>query len=265
MRNKISGMFSGLLLLMLVVIPSGARGGTDFTAEQQAFLQQLTGGYHSWQRVELNGKLKMQELPLNPSLRIYMERGSKIYISVRAPFLGEVGRLELSGTGLTAVNKMRKVYVREDISALLGGNLPVRVEDIQDLLLGRVFLTGSGTLSAENQNECRLYDEGDCRLLIPKEQPAGGAVRYGYTIDYDVRLQDMYVTTVSGSYALLLEYGYEGKKSSIDVNVQLRSKSYAATLQFDAPKWDVANGMTAIDINPSWRRISISEFIKSFG
>lgn len=252
------------LLPLAIIVTLSAFNGLAQSSEQRNFYQKIISAYNAWQSVELNGKLSMDRLPLSPSLRIYMEKGSSILISVRAPFLGEVGRLEVDGTRLTAVNKMKKVYVMEDLSTLMGGIIPLSVEDVQDLLLSRAFLCGMGELSMQNFGQCSLYNESDCWLLIPVVQPADGAVRYGYTFDFSAKVQDLYVTTVNENYAALVEYGYNGSKTNLDVNVQITNKNYDARLQFDAPKWNPAKTLKPVEIDSRWRQVDIKTFVKSF-
>lgn len=249
-----------LLTLLCALMPAWAANDAD----GQAFMKALADSYTPWRSVELNGKLHMERLPLSPSVRIYMERGSKLYISVRAPLLGEVGRLEIDGTQLTAANRMKRVWVREDIGEAVGTTLPIKIEDVQDLFLARVFLTDYGTLSTQNMGMCNVYDESDCRLLVPLTQPAGGSVRYGYTFDFQQRMQDLYVTTVSENYAALVEYTYEGKKTALGFNIQLKNKTYEADLTLDEPKWNPSKAMQAIEISDSWSRVDIRTFLKSF-
>lgn len=259
-RTTLNRVCLVLAALLCALMP--ARAAND--ADGQTFLKALVASYTPWRSVELNGKLRMERLPLSPAVRIYMERGTKLYISVRAPFVGEVGRVEIDGTRLTAVNRMKRVWVREDIGEAVGTSLPVKVEDVQDLFLARVFLTDYGTLSTQNMSLCNVYDESDCWLLVPLTQPSGGSVRYGYTFDFQRRMQDLYVTTVSENYAALVEYTYGGKKTALGFNIQLKNKTYEADLTLDEPKWNPGKAMQPIEINDSWRRVDIRTFLKSF-
>lgn len=249
--------------LCALLIALTLRAG-DFNEEQLTFLRSVTSSYTAWQSVELNGKLHMDKLPVTASLKIYMERGRTLYISVRAPFIGEAGRIEIQGNRLTAVNKLKRKYVQEDLSNIAGPNFPVRMEDVQDFLLARAFILEYGTLSEQNQVLCNVYNEQDCWLLVPLAQPAGGSVRYGYTFDFQSRLQDLYVTTVSENYSALAQYNYNGKKTSIILNLQLRNKYYNAELELDAPKWEPSKALEPIDINKNWQRVDFRTFLRSF-
>lgn len=261
-RTTINRLLAALLFIVHCSLFAESHAATD--AEGQAFLNALAASYTPWSSVQLDGKLRMDKLPVSPSVRIYMEKGKKLYISVRAPFVGEVGRLELDGTQLTAVNRMKKVWVREDLGQAIGSTLPVKTEDAQDLFLGRVFLTDYGTLSTRNMALCNVYDETDCWLLVPLTQPAGGSVRYGYAFDYQRRMQDLYVTTVSENYAALVAYSYNGRKTILDFDIHVRDKSYEATLTLDEPKWNPDKPLGPIEISNSWRRVDIRTFLKSF-
>lgn len=244
---------------LLTALTSAA---SDFSDAQLAFLRSVTSSYSPWQRVELSGKLHYEKLPINPSLKIYMERGALLYISVRAPFMGEAGRLEIDQNYITIVDKMHKRFVREDLSALKALNIPITLSDIQDLLLARAFIADYGTLSPQNQELCSIYQEPDCWLLVPLAQPSGDSVRYGYTFDFDCKLQDLYVTTISENYAALVQYAYHNKKYSLDFNIQLSSKQYEASLQFDAPKWNPDKALSSIAINRDWKQVDIRTFLR---
>ena len=111
---------------------------------------------------------------------------------------------------------------------------------------------------------CNVYDETDCWLLVPLTQPAGGSVRYGYAFDYQRRMQDLYVTTVSENYAALVAYSYSGRKTILDFDIHVRDKSYEATLTLDEPKWNPDKPLGPIEISDSWRRVDIRTFLKSF-
>ena len=65
----------------------------DEKAERKAAAK-ITAYYDDWKTVTLSGKLHIDGLPISPSAKIYMERGKKLVISLRAPLLGEVGTLE---------------------------------------------------------------------------------------------------------------------------------------------------------------------------
>ncbi len=247
-------------LLLLAVMALSARAADGFTASQLKFLNIIISSYTPWQSVELNGKLQMERLPLTPSVRIYMEYKQKIFISVRAPFVGEVGRVEIDSTQVVAVNRLKKVYVQEPTGNLLSY---MNIEDVQDMLLGRVFICDYGTLNTVNMKLCELFNEQSRMLLVPLIQPLDGRVRYGYTFDFNGLMQDMYATTESGSYSALAHYTYPGgNKTGIELDIQIKDKYYGAQMQLDKPKWNPARSLEPVEINRKWKRVDIKTFFK---
>ena len=264
MRNKIFPL-RALLLVAMVLLSAltapHAAAYNNLSPEARTFITKILSRYSLWSQVELNGKLTVPNLPVRPSVRIYMKRGEKVFISVRAPFMGEVGRMELTGDSLLVVNKMRKVYIRESLAGV-ARHLPVKTEDLQDFFLGRVFLIDYGTLSATNCTMADYSRDPDCWLLIPLSQPADGLVRYGYTIGFDGRIQALYATTDAEMFSALAEYTYSGKKTTIDLSWAYRDKTRGGILSLDEPKWN-ARPMERIRINRNWRQVSVREFLKS--
>lgn len=237
-----------------------ASASSAFTTTEREFISKILNHYTLWNRVELNGKLHLAGLPVAPSLRIYMERDSKLLMSVRVPFMGEVGRLEVEGDSLLLVNKMNKVYVKESLAAARD-KVPLSLEAIQDMFLARVYLLDYGTLSATNATMMTLSQEPDCWILLPLSQPAGGLVQYGYTMNFDGTIQALYGTTIADDYSALVEYDYKNRKSSAEFTVVTRRKTYNATLTLDEPKWNV-RPMEPVEIRGNWQRVSLREFIK---
>lgn len=226
-------------------------------------LPAMITAYTPWQTAEMSGKLRMEGLPLSPTLKIQMRRGQSIFISIRAPFMGEVGRLEIDGNRITAVNKLRKLYCTEDLAELTGGLMPVTITDVQNILLRRAFMLAYGTLNVDNAPLMTVTRESDCYLLIPYVQLEGDRVRYGFTADWDGTLQALYATSADGDYSALAEYSSKGRRTEIDFSIQKGPRVYGAQLQLDAPVWDEMSPMAPVGISQSWRQVGLGEFIRS--
>ena len=78
--------------------------------ESAKVVEKMAERFSSWNTVMLSAQLQMDGLPLSPSLKIFMEKGKSMSMSVRAPFIGEAGRLEFANDTVVAVNKMKNVY-----------------------------------------------------------------------------------------------------------------------------------------------------------
>lgn len=250
------------IIAVIVVLLCANTSQAQTPSEINSYISRLTSTYTDWNSCELSGKLYMDGLPLNPSVKIYMEKGRKLMLSIRASILGEVGRIEISDGNILAVNKLKKVYVWEKVSNLMGG-LPITVSDIQDALLGRAFLIGEGTLSMNNYAlatiEC--YDS-DNWIIVPLSRPQGLHADYGFSADGNARLRMLfavYGNDLTGS----LEYAYQGKKTDITFTFTEGTKGMDARLSLDAPKWN-ATAMGSFKPDKNYRKVGINEFLKLF-
>lgn len=216
--------------------------------------------YKNWDKLSMNGRLRMKGLPISPGVKVYMERGSLIVISLRAPLMGEVGRVELTRDSVLMVNKMSKKYCAEDIRPYLG-RLGADITNVQDLLLGRVFLLNAGTLSEGN---AALVDvstgASDTWIFTPKGQDP--RAEYGFTLFQDGKMLMAAAFTTDQQNLATAEYGYEGKDTQVDITLKYGKKEASIALEFDAPDMK-PNPIERVRINNKWEKVSIGEFIRS--
>lgn len=236
--------------------------------------------YSDWGSVELNGKLYMERLPLTPSVKIYMKKSSEISVSVRAPFIGEVGRIEIAGDSILAVNKMKRIYCSESIEGLKY-DYPDIVGDLQALLLGRVVVFRDGQLSHRNapwlditpvatdstlntETEAPLETERKWQLNFPKGRTDADEFGYTYLVDSQGRVEQLGMALQSAELEGGMIVDYNGDKSDMTfVLLKNDELKYMVRLALDAPRWG-ATGMAPLKINGKYRHVGISEFIKSF-
>ncbi|MBD5312140.1 MAG: DUF4292 domain-containing protein [Muribaculaceae bacterium] len=220
-------------------------------------------GYTDWETVELNGKLRMEGLPLTPSVRIYMVRDSSVSISVRAPFVGEVGRLETNLDSVTAINKMGRTY---SSYAVADSPVPVDVSTLQCLLLGRINIPGRGQLNVDTAPLLDIYvaEETDNRLLLPKHDAEIEGCSYGFVTDAGGELDAVIVTVDStDNDSVTAEYNRNGDATDIDVLAAIGERIYVARLELKAPKWNT-EGFAPIAPGVKYRCLSFRDFLKSF-
>lgn len=138
-RDKVSAQcrshFILTLLLMLAAGVSSAMAQTpaDSIDGRTEALNAILPNYIDWQTAAMSGKLRMKKLPVSPSVGIFMRRNETISISVGASLLGEVGRIDIEGDTLLAVNKMKRVYCKESLAGIKY-DYPDIIGDIQSLL-----------------------------------------------------------------------------------------------------------------------------------
>lgn len=245
--------------------------------ERKEVVKSITSDYIAWHKAGWTGKLKSDMLPLSPTIKVYMERGSLILISVRAPLVGEVVRIEADKDQLLLVNKMKKCYTP---LSLKGKENWLAMG--QSLLLGRMVVVGSGELSASDSNHLTIYDMGgdtssDAGYLIVPESP-WDSISYGYSAGSDGRITNAMlnvlksaVESLSGSgvavesaeYVTLAEANVEwrGSKAVADISANWDNKVYGIEIVSDGVEYGV-KGFERIQLGDKYRRVSLAEVIK---
>ena len=219
--------------------------------------------YSEWNTAKIDGKLKMQGLPLSPSLKIFMQKDSLIDISIRAPFVGEAGRLVFTTDSVVIVNKMNKTFVKENISSFLK-YYPGGLSDVQSLLLARFFVPGYDVMDVDLEDLVEILFENNQFNVVPKEAASLPGISYGYIIDElfnplwlivlpeerdDIELDIQYIYNLQG-YNIIIDF-YEGDKKR------------EVTLELKNPEWE-AGMPDKISINKKFRQLTFSEFLRAF-
>lgn len=255
MIKRISSIIAILIFSLVGVVKAE-------TIALDSIKSDILSSYTDWKSVELNGKLYMDALPVNPSVRIYMEKDSVMMISVRVPLKGEIGRIEIKGDELLGINRWNNVYCRETLSGLFGKSLPAKLSNLQDIFLARIFLLNEGSISRSNIDEMVFEtDSNDYCVVLPKEQPYPDIMQYGFITNNVGELSDIYAATVGNAVSVLISYAYSKKNTEINFDVQTIKKSYALRFKFDEPKWE-ASAMQSAVITSKMRQVGIKEFLQ---
>ena len=219
--------------------------------------------YPEWEKASISGKLKMSGLPLSPSLKIYMEKDSIICISIKAPFMGEVGRISITQTEVMVVNKMNKTFTKEPLSEL-SRLYPGSLGDIQELILGRVVFPGAGVLSEETADFIEVYPNGEAFSVVPIEEIKIENFEYGYITD-DF-FNPMLLLVLPGSNAdmnLTVFYGFDKKGYDLDISYADENRTYQATLELNYPEWK-GDYPGDFKVDKKYRELPFIDFLKSF-
>lgn len=228
--------------------------------------------YTAWRSAELSGKLRMDRLPLTPTVKIYMRKDSLVSISVRAPFVGEVGRIQATRDSIFAVNKMKRVYCEESLGDLRY-EYPNFIGDIQALLLGRVVVFKSGPLSARKadfidiniaQSDSVAIDVKKWEIGFPKNRTVYDQFGYSYIVNGDGRIDNLFAELQTLDIQLAIDFNYPGTQSDMTLLLMKEEiPKFRANILFDAPRWD-AIAPAPLKINNKYSQVSVSQFIKSF-
>lgn len=153
------------------------------TERKKSIVDSIASTYKTWDTMSMSGKLSSSMFPISPSVKIYMERGKLVVISISVPLMGEVGRVEIDRKEAIAVNKYSNKYTAVDMQDL-GTFCPGGLEALQDMILRRITLLGSGELKKKDADKLEIYatNYGDW-LLLPNQQIETEEYIYLYLLD----------------------------------------------------------------------------------
>lgn len=228
--------------------------------EARQALQLIEDTDSEWEFVELSGKLRLDDAPVSPSLKIYMEAGRRLDISVRVPLMGEVGRIQATADSLLLVNKMKKLYwsgSMEEVTREYPGGIGI----LQSVLLGRTVIFGEGPADTGMASMLSFYpDDEEGWLLMPKDRYQPRGARYGYVIQSDGRPAALVVELEDSEDFLQLDYTWKKEsKYDIDVMAAFGTKTFETQLRIDAPKWE-GNPMPLVNLDKKYREVDIKTF-----
>lgn len=248
-----------------------ADGGDGNTARMSLSERVIDVAAHNLPWTQLNVPLKADiKSPYKISLsgRIYMRRGHDIYITMRV--LGmEVANLYVNSDSVFAADKLHKYYIAEPIKEIFAG-AKLSISDLQDALLGRPFINGHGTFSADMAGEVKLsHNDKDKWTMTPLTKISSNT-EYSFTFsEEDNIIQSLLFITARGVYGC----GY-ANPATIDgsrfmqrfsIGAIIKSTMVAATISFDfnKVKWEVPS--SARWRSPKgYKRITPEALIKAF-
>ncbi|MDE6717205.1 MAG: DUF4292 domain-containing protein [Muribaculaceae bacterium] len=261
-----------LLSIILVVALSACASKKNVVTDtvynpsdsRAAIIADALGKYTDWTSARVNGKLKESSLPVNPSLKIYMKRGTDLTLSASAVFVGEVFRLELTKDSLFIVNKLKKEYCKES-GEKLKEIYPTLCEELQSLLLGRMIVPGSGPLSESNISKVEITMENEMRKVAPSLGDLPIAPSAFYMLDSQGRITDLVVEGESGRRIFAMDYDWKGD-GGVDLTavVSKKGKPMEIEIDLDKPQWG-AQPLSPFKLGGGYKRVSLKDFLKSVG
>lgn len=230
-------------------------------------LKAVADNYRDWTDVTVPVTLSL-EAPkrMSVSARARMVRGRCIDLSFR--MLGfEVARVWFTPDSVVAASRPKKVYLAESLSDLTSG-LPINLDNLQDLLMGRPFIPGGSTVSlADSANLYFDTASGSVRMLPRRQHPMAD---YGYVLDIPAVVTALGVIAEDRDMTFTASYtGPEPLTPAGNVMdnaallVATPNADYAASVTW---KWGSArwNGMITVDppATAGLRRVTPSQLLK---
>lgn len=223
----------------------------------------IAANYDSeWTDLSMQGKLSFDALPMSVSVKVYMKRGESVILSARAPFLGEVARVELNRDSITLINKHSRTY---NVQSLEGLQVDRRAYlcDIQDILLGQVAFPGRGRLTQElamlSQWIALPTQEA---LIYPSPALQTPETEYGFVMDstcWDLR---SFVMMLQKSGVVLeTKYIYGEKGWTLGLEITLPKKKMRGEVQLSYPDYDAAP-LEFTAIGDKYRKVDFKQLLR---
>lgn len=260
--NIISAAVATLLAVIFLTGCSAAKRGavkqqngeipTDIALQTPAQrYAQLCGSYADWQDVNMPVRLSVTSpKSISLSARAAMKRDKWISISVR--MLGfEVASLFVDQDSVHVIDRYHKAYISESIAKVLGST-GVKVADIQDLLLGRGFVTGDagGTFTTALATAIEFASSPEGLMILPAIQPQ--EFEYGFILAPDANRIGAASVNVKNRNSGVITYtdpittpqaGSFAGEASIEL---MHGKKIAASFKwnFSSAKWNTGEERT---------------------
>ena len=198
-----------------------------------------------WSSLKCGGSARFEAggKNMSSSMQMRMQRGKCIYVSLR-PLMGiEVAKMVISGDSILLVDKIHKRYMLEKASLLTNG-VPVTVDILQDIFLGRAFELGKGSLTQSIKDDFTVETlDGGKVMLKPRSQYEG--FDYNFIYDKQNNILSLDVTpTKAGSSTYSVTYGdvkgtIAGKvATSLKVSSTMSGRAFTLALEYKDLTWN---------------------------
>lgn len=215
-----------------------------------------------WTDLSMQGKLSFDGLPMSVSVKVYMKRGESIILSARAPFLGEVARVEVNRDSITLINKHTRCYNVQPFSGL---NVDRRAYlcDLQDLLLGQVAFPGYGRLTQDNAMLSQWMALPTSEALIyPGVDLQTEGTEYGFVMDSECwQLRSFVLMLQKTGVVIETKYLYGEKGWTLGLEISLPKKKMGGEVQLSYPDYEAAP-LEFSNLGGKYRKVDFKQLMK---
>lgn len=206
---------------------------TQLTVE---IVDTIAAGYTPWTSMSMSGKLSSPLFPMSANVKVYMEKDQLVIISISAMIVGELARIEIDDKEALVINKYSGSYTTLDMAAI-EPMCPGGLETLQNLLLGRITVIGSGTLKSSDAANVQIYPTAEGNLLmLPTQDIENAPYVYFYTLDpSNLTLQRFAVLAQSGDAEANCYYTKNSNNLTLDLVGIFGTRELGATLRLNNP------------------------------
>lgn len=214
-----------------------------------------------WNELSMQGKLNFDGLPMSVSVKMYMKRGESIILSARAPFLGEVARVEVCQDSVILINKHSRTYNVQSFTAL-DVDKKAYLTDLQDVLLGQVAFPGHGRLTPELASLSRwIALPTEETLIYPSGNLQVAGTEYGFVMDSIYQLQSFVLMLKKTRVVLETKYQYGDKGWTLGIEISLPKKELNGDAQLSYPEYD-PTPLEFTELGTKYRKVDFKDLLK---
>ena len=215
-----------------------------------------------WTDLSMQGKLSFDGLPMSVSVKVYMKRGESVILSARAPFLGEVARVEVNQDSITLINKHTRCY---NVQTFAGLDVDPKayLADLQDILLGQVAFPGHGRLTSGNAalSQWMALPTGET-LIYPSAGLQTGGTEYGFVMDSAFWQLSSFVLMLQNAGVMLeTRYVYGDKGWTLGRAITLPKKKMKGEVQLSYPDYD-PSPLEFTALGSKYRKVDFNQLMK---
>lgn len=223
----------------------------------------ITANYDSdWKDLSMQGKLSFTGLPMRVSVKVYMERGKSIILSARAPFLGEVARVEICADSIVFINKHSRTYNTQPLAGL-ASDPQAYLCDIQDILLGQVALPGHGRMTPALSSGAQWIAITDSDALIyPFKDYQIDGTDYGFVMDASCwQLSAFVLMLQKAGVVVQTTYQYREDDWTLGLEIDLQKKRLKGDVELTYPDY-APTPLEFTAIGNKYRRVEMKDIMK---
>ncbi|MDE5794729.1 MAG: DUF4292 domain-containing protein, partial [Muribaculaceae bacterium] len=222
----------------------------------------IVANYDSdWKELSMQGKLNFDGLPMSVSVKIYMKRGESIILSARAPFVGEVARVEVCQDSVILINKHSRTYNVQSFVDL-EVDKKAYLTDLQDILLGQVAFPGHGRLTPELASLSQwIALPTEETLIYPSGNLQVAGTEYGFVMDSILQLQSFVLMLKRANVVLETKYQYGDKGWTLGIEISLPKKKLNGDAQLSYPEYD-PTPLEFTDLGSKYRKVDFKALLR---
>lgn len=267
------GLITSLILLLAL---AGCKSKELTGNEQKANIQheknrfeELINSYGKWDSFVSKATASFADSRLRSSVEIRMVRGKAVQVSIR-PLLGiEIGRLLMTTDSVFIYDKYNRRYVAESLQEF-SHVLPVDISplDLQNVLLGRLFIFGKENLTANDQDDFDfLFGENGDWALQPQQQYKNFTYRFLLNNKFLMGIQAVHNNSTKQIICSYANQKYISNRilpSFVQITAQGNSHKYTLNVNYDASSasWNDNISIQKLPID-GYSRMSFSQLYKS--